>query len=239
MNSDGTYLSEESRLAVARVYICHELKKVDPTAVEEMAGRIANRTTAEHAAIFRGTMPGIARNGEHPDTRLLDLPCLDLWKLFHAISYGGFSKALHNCVGHPDFTWDLREVCLDLLLLETRVGILSGAPGGGSPLALQTALDYTRALDKIRLEQSLADYDRTSIQNRTLDPLIGRHRGDGSVLVHDGNGRIARICACMALGLDAPSKVSIWVGTERTRDPMKYAVYEACCSTVFATSSAD
>jgi hypothetical protein len=239
MNLDGTYLSEENRLAVARAYICHELKKVDPTAVEEMAGRIAYRTTAGHAAVFRGTVPGIARNGEHPDTLLLDLPCLDLWKLFHAISYGGFSKALHNCVGHPDFTWDLQEVCLDLLLLETKVGILSGAPGGDGPLAFQTALDYILSKDKITLEQSLEVYDRASIQNRTLDPLIGRHRGDGSVLVHDGNGRIARICACMALGLDAQSKVSIWVGTERTRDPMKYAVYEACCSIVFVTISAD
>jgi hypothetical protein len=239
MNLDDIYLSEENRLAVARAYICHELKKVDPIDMEDIAGKIDNRTTAEHAAIFRCTVRGITRNGEHPDTLLLDLPYLELWRLFHAISYGGFSKALHNCVGHPDFTWELRKVCLDLLLLETRVGILRDAPGGSSPLAFPTALKHIRSLDKVRLEHSIEVYDRASIQNRTLDPLIGRHGGDDSVLVHDGNGRIARICACVALGLDAPSEVSIWIGTERTRDPKKYAVYKACCSTVFATNPAD
>lgn len=227
MNLDGTYLSDKDRLAVARAYISHELKKVDPADVEKMAGKIAKRTTAEHAAIFHCVV-----KCEHSDILLRNAPCLDLWSLLHAISYGGLEKELHNCVGHPDFTWDLRKVCLDLLLLETRVGILCDA-GCSSPLVFQAALDHIRSQDKIIIEQSLQKYDGDSKQNRTKDPLIGRLCKDGRVLVHDGNGRIARICALMALDRDAPREVSIWVGTEGKRDPTKYALYEACCSSVF------
>jgi len=237
MNLDGTYLSEKSRLEVARAYISHELKKVDLAAVEKTAEIIANRTTAKHAAIFRDMWPRLARKDGRPDTLLLDTPCLDLWYLFHAISCGRREKELYNCVGHPNFTWYLQPVCRDRIDLETKVGILKCAGGNISPMPFQTALDYARTLDKCILEQSLKCYDSASEQDRTSDPLIGRLLGNHRVLVHDGNGRVTFICALVALGQDAPREVRIWVGTEGTRDPKKYTLYQKCLSSVFATSS--
>ena len=118
------------------------------------------------------TSPFIA-DFHHQSIRLVTI-----WILFHAISYGIFSKELYNCVAHPDFTWDFRHVSLALVDMETKVGILKYASADDRPLSFQTALDYIRTLDKLKIEQSLACYDKASKQNRTSDPLIARRRND-------------------------------------------------------------
>jgi len=228
---DGTYLCEKKRLEVARAYLSHELKKVDLAAIEEKAGTIANRTTEEHATVLRRLLAETGKGDQQPDTLLMNMPCSALWTLFHALSFGYYCKELHNCVGHPYFSWGLRQENLGRLLFETRVGFLKGAPSNGGPLAYDDALDYARSLDKAELEQSIVKYDSASREDRTADPMIGRILPDQRILVHDGNGRLARICARVALGLDELSQqkgVSIWVGTERARDPKMYDVYKEC-----------
>ena len=89
-------------------------------------------------------------------------------------------------------------------------------------------------LSKEELEQSIKKYDSLSSVNRIEDSLIGRMQPSGLVLVHDGNGRLVRLCSQLALkDQSKPLDLKIWVGFPTQSDFKNLQIYSIALQDIF------
>lgn len=218
--AEVTYLDEPDRIAVANAYVRHELKKarnLDDREREQVAAKIRSRVGDNFADLFiQATNPG---------TRIEDYvrasESSDLWKLFQALSYGWQEKELWNCVGLPEFRWELREISPERCIMQSPGRWLADV-GLRRDVAVTTALEEAEVLAEENREELShmirGEFEQKSHELRTDDPLVGRLWHDGRVLIHDGNGRLQVWVAKVTLGeLPRDSKVQAWVGIEGGR----------------------
>lgn len=212
-----TYLDEPDRMAVAVAYVRHELKKVrslNASEREQAAAKIRSRVGDDFADLFiRATNPATPA-----EEYVGALEAQDLWRLLHALSYGWQEKELWNCLGLPEFRWELREISPQECVMQSPGQWLVDT-GLQRDVAVTTALEEAEVLPEEELSRMIRDeFEHKSHEPRTDDPLIGRLLPDGRVLIHDGNGRLQVWVAKVTLGrLPTDSRVEAWVGIEGGR----------------------
>lgn len=216
-----TYLDEPLRIQVAESYIIHELKKVrssDERKRAEDIQKVRQRIGDSFADLFRAAMDPVISSKDF----LNDLNRDDMWRLFHALSYGLQEKDLWNCVGRPEFLWELREVNPEECTMESP-GEWLRLRGLQGPVHVTTALEEAEELADHNREELLAmirGYEEQSSEQRESDPLIGRQRPGELILIHDGNGRLQAWVARVMLGQrPRESRVRVWLGLEGRRRP--------------------
>ena len=184
---ESTYLNDEMRIELLKSYLRHEHKKLHNPIKQELKVKIDDFLVSEkniRSSLFKSFI-----DNDNPWDLINRLNFNDLWILFHIISNWFFKKDLFNCVGHPSFEWKYIEKLplTEYLLFETKVGFLNKIDVE-SP-SFYNVLDFL----KENKNDTLRDfYDSYSQQDRSDDPIICRKEND-SYIIHDGNGRLARI----------------------------------------------
>jgi hypothetical protein len=236
LNYRNTYLEQQSRSQLISEYISHEITKIDFSTLNEKAEQIRVKCSNEHGVLFKNFLKRVLNEVENKDELIGELSLRDKWLIFHGISFGLMAKELYNCVGHPDFDWKLEKLDPSVLVLETKVGFASKILG--STACFDQVYEHAKNLSKKELEQSIMAYDCRSPLSRSEDSLIGRMQPNGLVLVHDGNGRLVRLCSLLALkDQSKPLGLEIWVGFPKQSNLEDRRIYSRALQDVFRMGS--
>lgn len=211
MNWEKTYLAERPRRQLAIDYILHEAKKLNSEIFVDAGNKIEKATSIEHRAAFEAFSKC---NREEVITFVSELSTEDLWRLFHALSYGVIEKELYNCVCEPSFSWEKEELLPSRLVFETKLECLRELQEEHP--SLTSALGFVRNLDQSRINNCIDKYQKHSKDDRSKDVLIGRRQSDNQVLIHDGNGRLLLFCCLIALNMRSDKEaIDVWVGRDQ------------------------
>lgn len=232
-NYCNTYLELPPRVQLVSEYISHEITKIDFSTLNEKAEKIQVKCSKEHGVLFKNFLAIVINKVENRDELIAKLSLRDKWLIFHGLSFGLLVKKLHNCIGNPDFCWKLKKIDPSVLVLETKVGFASKIEG--DTVSFDQVFEYAmNNLSKEELEQSIKKYDGLSSVNRSEDSLIGRMQTNGLVLVHDGNGRLVRLCSQLALkDKSKPLDLKSWVGFRTQFDFKDHKIYSKALQDIF------
>ena len=204
---ESTYLSEGERLRVVESYLLHEHKKLSHLNSNDQKAKI------DHARKKLGTSDvnyiGDYMKTKKPNEFINSLGLKPKWELFHIVSYGVYDKELWNCVGHPKCVWNYMEsLSLFDCVFETPLGWMKEI--NTEEPTFNQALEYAKSHNS-SLKNNDKEYDRHSSEDRSKDPIIGRRR-NGEILIHDGNGRLAKIIYSIVCRNTQINKIKAFVG---------------------------
>lgn len=208
---ENTYLSEDMRLTVVKSYLLHEHKKLFHLNPNDQKEKINN-------AKERLGKPDLNYINDYMKTRnpvefISSLGLKAKWELFHIVSFGIWDKKLYNCIGHPAFQWHYNENFSPFnCKFESKVGWMQEINDQQPTFiqALKFANDNKDTLKNI----NDTEYDKGSPEDRSKDPIIGRLYGGDKILVHDGNGRLAKIISNIIFRNSQKNEIRAFIGVE-------------------------
>ena len=239
MNIGGTYLSGRKRCQLLVDFVLHEAAKFNSRLYEDTEALVRRNTSNRHSNVFVRFLSAIQQENSRAMHELMRLNLSERWVLFHAISYGVMEKDLWNSVGWNGLSWEKANFAADLMVFETKVGVLHALRATHPPFA--QVLKYVRSLVPVKSRDDIIGrYECDGPISRANDPIICRRVTRSRLLVHDGSGRLLRHCYLIAIGeRNIDDVFPTWVGTPRECNANDDRVYSSAQQSLFVKRATD